>query len=82
MTGKDLIIYILKNNLENEIVIKDGKFVWLVSAEEVAEKCKVGVATVNAWYELGVLDGVKVGDSIFLFNTSQNIGVANALGKV
>ena len=27
MTGRDLIIYILTNNLENEFVFKDGKFI-------------------------------------------------------
>lgn len=30
MTGKDLILYILQNNLENEVVIKDGVFVWFM----------------------------------------------------
>lgn len=30
MTGKELILYILQNNLENEVVIKDGIFIWLM----------------------------------------------------
>ena len=48
MTGKELIIYILQNNLEDEIVIKDGIFVWLMNEEEAAAKFDVGVATVKA----------------------------------
>ena len=30
MTGKELILYILENDLENEDVIKDGVFIWLM----------------------------------------------------
>ena len=49
MTGKELILYILQNNLENEVVIKDGVFVWLMNEEEAAAKFGVGVATIKAW---------------------------------
>ena len=38
MTGKELILYILQNNLENEVVIKDGIFIWLMNEEEAAAK--------------------------------------------
>ena len=65
MTGKDLIIYILQNNLENENVIKNGVFLWFMTAEEAAVEFGVGVATIKAWYEVGLLPGVKIGDSIF-----------------
>ena len=30
MTGKELILYILENDLENEDIIKDGVFIWLM----------------------------------------------------
>ena len=43
MTGRDLIIYILQNDLEGEVVLKDGIFVGLVSDEEVAARFGVGV---------------------------------------
>ncbi len=65
MTGKDLIIYILQNNLENEEVIKNGIFVWFMTEEEAAIEFNVGVATIRAWYEVGLLPGVKIGNSIF-----------------
>ena len=44
MTGKDLIIYILQNDLENEIVIKDGIFVWrpLLNSVLVCRQLKHG----------------------------------------
>ena len=34
MTGRDLIVYILSNNLENEEVFKDGKFIGFIPAQE------------------------------------------------
>lgn len=75
MTGKELIIYILQNNLEDEIVIKDGIFVWLMNEEEAAAKFNVGVATVKAWYACGMLSGTKIGGHLyFLRNASDPRG--------
>ena len=72
MTGKELIIYILQNDLENEVVIKDGIFVWLMDEEEAAVKFGVGVATIRAWYDWGMLSGTKIGDRLyFLRNTND-----------
>lgn len=72
MTGRDLILYILENRLEDEIVIKDGIFVWLMDEEEAAVKFGVGVAQIRAWYVTGMLDGTKIGDRLyFLRNVSD-----------
>lgn len=57
MTGKDLIIYILKNNLENEPVFKDGKFIGYITDNEAAVKLNVGVSTVRALVEMGRIEG-------------------------
>jgi hypothetical protein len=65
MTGRDVIIYILQNNLENEVIIKDGVFIRLMNEKEAAVKFEVGVATIKAWYETGILKGTKIGNSIF-----------------
>ena len=71
MTGKELIVYILQNDLENEIVIKDGIFVWLMDENEAAVKFGVGVSTIRAWYMCGMLSGTKIGEHLyFLRNTS------------
>lgn len=72
MTGRELMLYILENGLEDEIVIKDGIFVWLMSDEEAAVKFNVGVETVKAWYVCGMLSGTKIGDHLyFLRNVSD-----------
>lgn len=72
MTGKELIIYILQNNLEDEIVIKDGIFVWLMNEEEAAAKFNVGVATVKAWYVCGMLSGTKIGDHLYFLRNASD----------
>lgn len=57
MTGRELIIYILKNNLENEPVFKDGKFIGYITAREAAAKMNVGEATVEALVSMGRIEG-------------------------
>ena len=65
MTGRELIIYILQNNLEDEVVIDTE------STEEVALHYGVGISTVKAWYEMGQIDGIKVNDTLHLFRTPR-----------
>ena len=72
MTGKELIMYILQNNLENEVVIKDGNFVWFMSDDEAAIKFGVGVATIKAWYDCGMLSGTKIGDHLYFFRNTDD----------
>lgn len=65
MTGKELILYILNNNLENTIVLKDGFFIGFMNEEEAAVRFNVGVETIRAWYDCKMLSGTKVGDSLY-----------------
>lgn len=57
MTGKELIIYILANSLEDEPVFKDGKFIGFITAREAAAKMDVGEATIWTWVSQGRLEG-------------------------
>lgn len=66
MTGRDLIIYILSNGLEDEPCFKDGKILGFMSESEAAVKFSVGVDTIKTWYQLGLLDGVKIGETIYV----------------
>lgn len=65
MTGKELILYILQNNLENIIVLEDGFFIGFMTEEEAAVKFGVGVAQIRAWYQCKMLKGTKIGDSLY-----------------
>ena len=58
MTGRDLILYILANGLEDEPIFKDGTFVGFETDTTYAEKRNVGIATVHTWAGLGMIDFV------------------------
>lgn len=60
MTGRDLILYILSNKLEDEPVFKDGKFIGFITVPEAAERMNVGVNTINAWIAQGRLDHILI----------------------
>lgn len=62
MTGRDLIIYITKNKLEDKRVFENGTFLGFITPNEFASKKGVGVATVYVWIFLGQLDHVRIGD--------------------
>lgn len=66
MTGRELIIYILENGLENEPVFKNGNFIGFSTIGEVAAKTNVGTATVHAWINQGRLNSVAVCDGIYI----------------
>jgi hypothetical protein len=72
MTGRDLILYILENNLENELVIKDGIFIWLMSEEEAAIKFDVGVSTIRVYNTLGMLDGIEINGRLYFLRNAKD----------
>lgn len=66
MTGKELIIYILENDLEDEEIFADGKPTGFMTVGEVAMEFNVGAATVLTWLNLGYLDCIVLGDMIYI----------------
>lgn len=60
MTGRDLIVYILTNHLEN-VEIRNGKLMVsgndFMKDEQVASILGVGMATIRAWYENDYFEG-------------------------
>lgn len=66
MTGRELIIYILANGLEDKPVIEDGKLIGHLNEETVAEDMDVGVATVRTWVKLGFIEGASLGEKVYI----------------
>ena len=66
MTGRELIIYILENGLEDKKMFEKGKFLGFMNESEAAVKLDVGEATVRTWCEIGWLDHVKIENSYFI----------------
>lgn len=66
MNGRDLILYILENNLENEPVFKNGKLLGFLTVGEYAIKMNVGMATVCAWVAEKRIPSIRIGDALFI----------------
>lgn len=66
MTGREMIVHILMNKLEDEDIFKDGKLVGYITADEVAKEFDVGMETVKVWIDQGMIDGVIKLNSRFL----------------
>lgn len=70
MTGRELIIYILQHNLENEPIFDNGHCKLFMTQEEAAVNLGVGMFTVQIMYQLGQLKGFMLGDSLFIWRDS------------
>ena len=66
MTGRELIIYILSNGLEDEPIYEDGKILGFITATEAAEKFNVGLTTIKVWINEGTLDGIRIGEELYI----------------
>ena len=66
MTGRDLIIYILENQLENEPIFEDGKLLGFMNVHEAALKFGVGSATIELWYKLNIIPGIEIKDGVYI----------------
>lgn len=71
MTGRDLIIYILENGLEDEPVFNNGKFIGTMTDEEVAVIFGVGVATIRAMADQGIFNGIRIGETTYIFKCDK-----------
>ena len=72
MKGRDLILYILQNQLEDEPVYADGVLLGFMREMEAALYFGVGTATIRVWYEKGMIDGIKIGDMVFISATAKH----------
>ena len=72
MLGRELIIYILQNGLEDKDVFADGTFLDLMTVKETAAKFGVGVFTVLVWYHEGYIRGITIGDSVYIFRDTKD----------
>jgi hypothetical protein len=72
ITGRELILYILENKLEDTPIVLDGGFLNLMTVEQAAVKAGTGVETVLAGITLGLFRGVKIGNQIYILPQRSN----------
>lgn len=65
MTGKELILYILDNDLVNEDFFKDGRIYGFMNEEEAAIKFNVGIESIRVLYALDMIKGFRIDDHIY-----------------
>lgn len=82
MTGRDLIIYILENHLENEPFFKDGELLGFMNEEKAAAKFGVGTATIKVWVNEGLLEGIRIGDMIYIPQNATNPMLRNSKERI
>lgn len=64
MTGRELIVYILENHLEDEPVIKDGKLIGFASVSQIAVMKEIGIASVYALMKEGKIPFQMIDNTI------------------
>ena len=72
MTGRELIIYIMQNGLEDKEIFANDTFLDLMTMNEAAAKFKVGIYTIRSWYLQGYIHGVSIGDSVYIFKNTED----------
>lgn len=66
MTGRDLIIYILDNKLEDVDLFEDGNIPGFLTETQAADKFEVGLSTIRVWFDLGFLDGMQIRNKLYI----------------
>ena len=61
MTGRDLIIYILQNDL-----------LGFMTAIEAAAKFNVGLATIYAWASRNEIPSARIGEDLYIYVNAAN----------
>ena len=67
MTGREMIIYILANGLENEPIINNGKIMGYIRDDDAAVQLGFGPSTVQALITVGTIPGgVNIGNTFYI----------------
>ena len=66
MTGREFILYILSNGLEDKPLFENGKLLGFMTPMEAAAKFGVGVETVRVWCVIGRIPSIKIEGTYFI----------------
>lgn len=66
MTGRELIIWILENKLEDKELLKDGEIYGFTSIEKAAAELEFGPATVRAMMLEEGMSPCNIGDKMYI----------------
>lgn len=66
MLGRDLIIYILENHLEDKPIFENGKPIGYMTATEAAAMFDVGLETIKVWNMTGAVSGIDIDGTLYV----------------
>ncbi len=75
MTGRELIIYILENQLEDVIMFENGSIAGFMTVQEAAVTYEVGTATIHAWVKSGKLKSINIGNEIYIIKSGKEMSL-------
>lgn len=78
MTGRDLIIYILENHLEDVEIFNDETKPFLVPLDKAAVELGCGLAGVKALFSIGKIKGIRLNGKYYIFSTEIERAKRNA----
>ena len=78
MTGRDLIIYILENHLEDVEIFNDETKPFLVPLDKAAVVLGCGLAGVKALLSIGKTKGIRLNGKYYIFSTEIERAKRNA----
>lgn len=72
MTGRDIIIFIMENRLENVDIFKEP-LPGYITAEEFAERMDVGLATIDVWLKTGKITCIQLESGCYIQESYEKI---------
>lgn len=73
MTGRELIIFILSNKLEDAVIFTDEELSkQFMTVEEAAVEFGVGVPTVETWIALGDIPKIVINGKTHILRDTEN----------
>ena len=66
MTGRDLIVFIMENRLEDEVIFENGDIPGFMTIDQAAEKWNVWTATVETFVKLKMVPYFTIGNAVYI----------------
>lgn len=72
MTGRELVVFIMENHLEDTTIFDGNMLPGLMTLDEAAVKWNSGRNTLKALFEMGKIPGVIIDEKIYIHENTKN----------